>query len=1736
MIPYSQNNHPFTRHRQFRPPPHSPHLFHLRPHYDHQHNHQQNQKRNRLFGVKLLPNRPCQQQEQRQHNNGGRTLSIETLVAECNPKPCRFNTSSSGKPIASLFFQQQADALDAYVSFWERRLAGDHFFNPEVDFKVGEDVRERLKRVFKFYAEKKVLEGETVKKLEGKVNELSVAIDEFSGLLRKPKSLRTYVEIEARKQHLHDERDGIVNRIEEFKGAVKCILDYLDGKEVEELAVLGFKNWKGFNWNKIHFFLLRECRRLENGLPIYGFRREILQQMHLQQVMILVGETGSGKSTQLVQFLADSGVAASGSILCTQPRKLAAISLAKRVCEESIGCYDDNSIICYPTYSSTQYFNSKVIYMTDHCLLQHLMEDKTLSGVSCIIVDEAHERSLNTDLLLALVKELLIGRPDLRLIIMSATVDSGKLSEYFFGCGIFHVLGRSFPVEIKYVPGSSGGSSGPNNISPYVSDVIRMAVEIHRVEKEGAILAFLTSQLEVEWACEKFQSPSAITLALHGKLSHEEQCRVFQNYPGKRKVIFATNLAETSLTIPGVKYVVDSGKVKESRFEPTSGMNLLRVSKISQSSANQRAGRAGRTEPGKCYRLYSEFDYQEMAVHQEPEICKVHLGIAVLRILALGIKNVLEFDFIDAPSSKAVDLALKNLVQLGAVACRNDAFELTLYGHNLVKLGIEPRLGKIILESCHYGLRKEGVVLAAVMANASSIFCRIGTNDDKQKSDCFKVQFCHCDGDLFTLLTVYKEWESVPPDNRNKWCWNNSINAKTMRRCKETVLELENCLENELNIIIPTYWIWSPDVFTEHDKNMKKIILSSLADNIAMYSGYDRLGYVVVSSGEYIQLHPSSSLQVYSQKPDWVVFAELLSISSQYLVCATAVDFDSLSAFSPPLFDLSKVQSRKVQLKLIKGFGSAVLKRFCGKTNNSLLSLISRIRTDFMDERISVDINVDDNEILLYASAHDMEKVYGLVNDALKYEVKWISDECLEKCLYHGGRAGVSPPVALFGAGAEIRHLELESRYLSVDVFLSNANGLDDKDLLKFFEKSVHGVCSFHRYAGSGQVGDEMEKWGRVTFLTPEAARKALEFNDFELSGSLLKLSPARSSVGGSNKLSSFAALKAKVTWPRRNSRGHAVVRCERNDAKFVVQDCFNLLIGGRLVFCELSTKDINCVIIRGLDRDTSEQEILEVLQMSTKRRILDVFLIRGDAVDNPPLSACEEALLKEIAPFMPNQGPLSNYCHVQVFPPQPKDTYMKAYITFDGRLHLEAAKALQHIQGKVLAGCFSWQKLRCQQVFHSSVSCPASVYAFIERQLNSLLKRFKNRPGVCCSLERNENGSYRVKISANATKTVAELRRPLEQLMNGKTVTHGSLTPSVLQLLFSREGKFLMKSLQQEMGTYILFDRHNLSVRIFGPENRLALAEQKLVKSLLALNDNKQIDIRLRGRAMPHDLMKKVVEKFGPDLCGLKAQFPDTAFMLNTRHHVISFFGKEDLRLRVEATINDFARSLSVGGASKQPVDGPTSCPICLCEIEDCYQLEGCGHKFCRTCLVDQLESAMRGHDGFPIRCAQEGCRLHILLTDLKSLLPCEKLEDLFKASLGAFVASSGGTYRFCPSPDCPSVYRVSTTGMVGAPFACGACYAETCTKCHLEYHPYVSCERYKEFKEDPDLSLVDWRKGKEHVKSCPECGSIIEKVDGCNHIECRCGKHICWVCSESFNSSDDCYGHLRSIHLAII
>ncbi|GKE85187.1 ATP-dependent RNA helicase DEAH11, chloroplastic, partial [Tanacetum coccineum] len=470
------------------------------------------------------------------------------------------------------------------------------------------------------------------------------------------------------------------------------------------------------------------------------------------------------------------------------------------------------------------------------------------------------------------------------------------------------------------------------------------------------------------------------------------------------------------------------------------------------------------------------------------------------------------------------------------------------------------------------------------------------------------------------------------------------------------------------------YWRWNPEVNTDSDKILKEIILSALAENVAMYTGNDNLGYEVASTGTHVQLHPSCSLLMFGERPNWVVFGEIIAVPNQYLVCVTSIDFDSLKNLSPPPFDISQIDSRKLQLKVLTGFGTTLLKRFCGKSNSGLRYIQSHIRDTINDDRVKLEVSVDHNEVSIFASSEHMERVSEFVNSVLVREAKWLHNECLEKCLYLGRH--VSPPVALFGAGAEIKHLELEKKCLTVDIFLHGPNDVEEKELLCFLEKHTSGhICAVHRLNGTGQ---DNEKWGRVTFLSPETAEKATKLTPIEFKGLSLKIVPSRSTFGGDNKFLSFPAVKVKVLWPRRRTRGFAFVKCNPDDVSAILEDLSNVRIRDNLIRCRPSLKSTDSVMLYGLEVDLFEAELYDALSTKTNRKILDVCLPRGVVVENPPLLALKEALLREVSLFMP-VGNFKNECvSVHIFPCEPMDYFMKAEISFDGSLHLEAAKALE--------------------------------------------------------------------------------------------------------------------------------------------------------------------------------------------------------------------------------------------------------------------------------------------------------------------------------------------------------------------------------------------------------------------------------------------------------------------------
>lgn len=411
-------------------------------------------------------------------------------------------------------------------------------------------------------------------------------------------------------------------------------------------------------------------------------RQEFLDMFHSTQIMVFVGETGSGKTTQIPQFvLFDDLPHFNGhkQIACTQPRRVAAMSVAKRVADELDVALGDE--VGYNIRFEDNTGPKTILkYMTDGMLLREAMNDHNLDRYSCIILDEAHERTLATDILMGLLKDVARRRPELKIIIMSATLDAQKFQHYFNDAPLLAVPGRTHPVEIFY-------TTEPER--DYVEAALRAVLQIHSQEEEGDILLFLTGEEEIEDACRKIKLEADELLretdcgplsvyALYGSLPPAQQQKIFEPAPPPRrpggtpgrKVVVSTNIAETSLTIDGIVYVVDPGFSKQKVYNPRIRVESLLVSPISKASAQQRAGRAGRTRPGKCYRLYTEGAFKKELIEQTyPEILRSNLASTVLELKKLGIDDLVHFDFMDPPAPETMMRALE---ELNYLACLND--------------------------------------------------------------------------------------------------------------------------------------------------------------------------------------------------------------------------------------------------------------------------------------------------------------------------------------------------------------------------------------------------------------------------------------------------------------------------------------------------------------------------------------------------------------------------------------------------------------------------------------------------------------------------------------------------------------------------------------------------------------------------------------------------------------------------------------------------------------------------------------------------------------------------------------------------------------------------------------------------------------------------------------------------------------------------------------------------------
>jgi ATP-dependent RNA helicase DHX8/PRP22 len=621
------------------------------------------------------------------------------------------------------------------------------------------------------------------------------------------------------------------------------------------------------------------------SLPVYAFRNQLIKAVHENQILIVVGETGSGKTTQLTQYLAEAGFANDGIIGCTQPRRVAAMSVAKRVAEE-VGCKLGEEVGYTIRFEDCTSPSTKIKYMTDGMLQREILVDPDMSRYSCIMLDEAHERTIATDVLFALLKKALKRRPDMKVIVTSATLDADKFSAYFNECPIFTIPGRTFPVEVLY-------SREPE--SDYLDTALVTVMQIHLTEPKGDILLFLTGQEEIDTACEVLYErmkalgpnvPDLIILPVYASLPTEMQSRIFDPAPpGSRKVVIATNIAETSITIDEIYYVVDPGFVKQNAYDPKLGMDSLVVTPISQAQANQRAGRAGRTGPGKCFRLYTEAAYQsEMLPTTIPEIQRQNLSTTILMLKAMGINDLLHFDFMDPPPINTMLTALEELYALSAL---DDEGLLTRLGRKMADFPMEPSLAKVLIAAVDLDCAEE-VLSIVSMLNISTVFYR--PKEKQSQADQKKAKFHDPHGDHLTFLNVYNSWKTS--GYSSPWCFENFIQARSMRRAKDVRDQIVKIMDRY------KHPIKSCGRATE---KVRRALCAGFFRNAARKDPQE--GYKTLTEGTPVYLHPSSAL--FGKQAEWVIYHELVLTSKEYMHCTTSIEPKWLVEAAPTFFKVA---------------------------------------------------------------------------------------------------------------------------------------------------------------------------------------------------------------------------------------------------------------------------------------------------------------------------------------------------------------------------------------------------------------------------------------------------------------------------------------------------------------------------------------------------------------------------------------------------------------------------------------------------------------------------------------------------------------------------------------------------------------------------------------------------------------------------------------------------------------
>ena len=817
------------------------------------------------------------------------------------------------------------------------------------------------------------------------------------------------------------------------------------------------------------------------------------------------------------QYLLEYGFANDLKIVATQPRRIATETVSTRIADE-MKC-SNTKLISHklftskkPTDEERHKFNTqnKLLFMTDKNLLSEYKRDKMLSKYSCVIVDEAHERTLFTDILLAELKTLVNKRKStnkpLKLIIMSATIDENKFSKYFNNCPIIQVPGQTYPVKVYNEPKQAN----------YLLQTVNKVKELIQTDRiNGDVLVFLPTIDDInkadkelnEFIYSSYYDQKYVVLPLHGKLEPEEQARVFKEQNNKYKIIFSTNLAETSVTIKGVRIVIDSGRAKERTYDQNRNISVFKIKLITQSSAIQRKGRAGRCSAGVCYRLYSSQDYQDMEPILEPEIFRMHLGIVILQLLSCGIENLFDYDLIDKPTHEALQNSMQKLESLQMIKEK----KITDYGLIASELYLEPSISRIIIEGLELGVGNEMLKIAAMMTITYCLYSRALTNDEKKKK---RLTSSQEEGDFVSLLKIYNEFESKKYKEQREWCIANDYSLSSLLSAKKAFKELYSALlgikDSQLASSIKKTNNPSSNLDPSKLNLILKCICAGLHANLAYYD--DKINeesvYKLLDLNQQAFISNDSVLHVLADEDydnRFLLFGDLYRTERTYMRNLTPVQIEMLSEYTSRDFSNIKRQA-KVAIRV------EISDKIANNLKNKSEDFVEKL-----EEELGYAVLIKDGFLEAFVPARLEQQAKRSINKCIE-DIKLKSSSELHEYIPEGETVNYK---VLFKAGLSVQSILFTNEYIRINIY--DLPGATDHGHIRNEFSKFGDVIEFKlNKSASNKIN------GHVLFSNFESAQRAYaKLNNKVYLDAHLNLKPCNS-VDGSFVLRN---TRVKASW-----------------------------------------------------------------------------------------------------------------------------------------------------------------------------------------------------------------------------------------------------------------------------------------------------------------------------------------------------------------------------------------------------------------------------------------------------------------------------------------------------------------------------------------------------------------------------------------------------------------------------